>query len=122
MSFPTNGNGGIDMSLRGAINAKCRDCIYDEAAAGSAAVQIELCASWDTCALWPVRRVRPEGIRVPYSASVCEEQGLSSAMAAFRLAHPYDAPPESVDSPELDESAGSAGEDGRVLPDAGLAA
>ena len=28
------------MSLRAAINAKCRDCIYDEAAAGSAVARL----------------------------------------------------------------------------------
>ena len=76
------------MNLRAAINAKCRDCIVDELAAESAAVQIELCASWD-CPLWHVRKVRPEGIRVPYSAPVYEEQGLSPAMAAFRTPSPY---------------------------------
>ena len=109
------------MSLRAAINAKCRECIYDELAAGSAAVQIELCACYG-CPLWPVRKVRPEAIRVPYSGPVCEEQGLTPAMAAFRLAHPYVQPPESLDSSILAESTGREGEDGRMLPDEGIAA
>ena len=73
------------MSLRRAINAKCRDCCHDELAAGSAAVQIELCASTD-CSLWPVRPVRSE--RIPYSGAVCAEYGLSVAEAAARLADP----------------------------------
>ena len=46
------------MSLRAAINAKFRDCLVDELAAGKAAGQIELCA----CFGWPVR----------------DEQGLST--------------------------------------------
>ena len=36
------------MGLRAAVNAKCRACIVDELAAGSAAVQVELCACFDT--------------------------------------------------------------------------
>ena len=109
------------MGLRAAVNAKCRDCIVDELAAGSAAVQVELCACYG-CPLWAVRKVRPEPIRVPYSGPVCEEQGLSPAMAAFRLAHPYDVPPASLDSSILAKSTGSEGEDGRMLPADGVAA
>ena len=107
------------MSLRAAINAKCRDCLVDELAAGSAAVQIELCACF-TCPLWPVRRVRAEGVRAPYSGPVCDEQGLSPAMAAFRLANPFAIPPESLDSHESRESRVREGEDGRMLPADGV--
>ena len=84
------------MSLRRAITAKCRDCIFDELAAGSAAVQVELCPSWDTCPLWPVRAVRPAGRREPYSAAVRAEYGLTEGEAAFRLAQPFTAPPQSL--------------------------
>ena len=97
------------MSLRGAINAKCRDCIHDELCAGSAAVQIELCASWDTCPLWPVRHLAH---RVPYSAPVCAEQMLSPAMAAFRLAHPFTRPPEALDLADSGVSVARAAESG----------
>ena len=83
------------MSLRAAINAKCRDCIVDPAASGSAAVQVELCACY-ACPLWPVRAVRPAGRREPYSVPVCEETGLSEAEAAYRLANPFTRPPESL--------------------------
>ena len=76
-------------SLRSCINAKCRDCIYDELAAGSAAVQIELCASFD-CPLWPVRPIRRE--RIPYSRPVVDEQQLSAEMALYRMEHPYQVP------------------------------
>ena len=103
------------MSLRAAINAKCRDCTVDELAAGSAAVQIELCACYD-CPLWPVRRVRPEHVRMPYSGPVCEEQGLTEAMAAFRLANPYVPPPEALYRPESDGYRDDAGESGESEP------
>lgn len=73
------------LSMRKAINAKCRDCIYDELAAGSAAVQIELCESID-CPLWPVRPIRAH--RIQYSAAVLDEIGLTQEIAAARLAHP----------------------------------
>jgi len=42
------------MSLRQAINDKCRDCIYDPAEPGAWRMQVEACGI-DTCALWPVR-------------------------------------------------------------------
>ena len=77
-------------SLREAIDAKCRDCIVDEEAAGSAAVQVELCASYD-CPLWLVRPVR-SGERPFYSNPVLEELGLSDAQARFRFDHPRERP------------------------------
>ena len=110
------------MSLRRAINLKCRSCIYDDQAAGSEAVQIELCASWDTCPLWAVRRVRPEKDRMPYSGPVVEEQGLSPELAAWRLAHPYDVPPEGLHLAEMDGYREGEGGDGESLPDVGTAA
>jgi len=42
------------MSLRQAINDKCRDCIYDPAEPGAWRMQVEACGI-DTCPLWPVR-------------------------------------------------------------------
>ena len=41
-------------SLRGAINEKCKDCIYDPLAGGSWRKQVELCTCTD-CPLYPVR-------------------------------------------------------------------
>ena len=73
------------MSLRKSINAKCRDCCYDELAVGSAAVQVELCESVD-CPLWMVRPVR--SARIPYSAAVLAEYSLTAKEAAERLAQP----------------------------------
>jgi len=44
------------MSLQKAINAKCRDCNYDQLDTGNWRQQIESCTSED-CALWPYRPV-----------------------------------------------------------------
>ena len=43
-------------SLRGAINAKCRDCIYDQKASGTWRMQVEACTVTG-CPLYPVRPV-----------------------------------------------------------------
>jgi len=42
------------MSLRRAINDKCRDCIYDPLAGGTWRKQVEECKC-TRCPLWPVR-------------------------------------------------------------------
>ncbi len=42
------------MGMRQAINAKCRDCIYDSCAPGTWRKQVEGCAI-PSCALWPYR-------------------------------------------------------------------
>ena len=73
------------MSLRAAVNAKCRWCIHDELAPGSAAVQVELCAAVD-CPLWPVRPIRAQ--RIPYSPSVVAEYGMTEREADARLREP----------------------------------
>ena len=44
------------MSLRKAINAKCRECTHDPTDAGSAAQQIACCTMTD-CPLHPVRPI-----------------------------------------------------------------
>lgn len=49
------------MSLRTAINAKCKDCIYDPLAkAGTWREQIAQCSAKD-CPLWPVRTAPTSG-------------------------------------------------------------
>ena len=78
-------------SLRGAINAMCRQCIYDPNAAGSAAVQVECCTAYD-CALWDVRSIRPEHHRVPYSAPVVAELGWTPEKAVWRFENPRSRP------------------------------
>lgn len=42
------------VSLRGAIDSMCKQCIYDKNAAGTWKKQIEDCTATD-CALYPVR-------------------------------------------------------------------
>lgn len=46
---------GVGMSLRKAVNAKCRDCICDPLDAGTAAQQIACCVDTDC----PIHTVRP---------------------------------------------------------------
>ena len=47
-------------SLRAAIDAKCRDCIYDKLEPGGWRQQVEACTASVSCALWPLRpRSRP---------------------------------------------------------------
>jgi len=55
------------MSLRKAINEKCKDCIYDDLAAGTWLQQVTLCSSED-CPLFAVR---------PKSKSAIPENVLS---------------------------------------------
>ena len=43
------------MSRTAAIDAKCKDCIYDHKAPGTVREQIEACTSEKSCALWPYR-------------------------------------------------------------------
>jgi hypothetical protein len=42
------------VSLRAAINAKCKDCIYDDLCPGTWLKQVEECTLTD-CPLWSVR-------------------------------------------------------------------
>ena len=58
------------LSLRAAINGKCKDCIYDPLCPGTWRRQVEECESRD-CSLWPVRPVTTGGKRND-SPSVCE--------------------------------------------------
>jgi hypothetical protein len=44
------------LSLRGAIDAHCRSCIVDPAAAGNWRQQVTVCTC-TRCALWPVRPI-----------------------------------------------------------------
>ena len=53
------------MSMRKAINEKCRDCIYDGCAPGNWRQQVEACTI-SACSLWPYRpksKSRATGIR-----------------------------------------------------------
>lgn len=76
-------------SLRKSINGKCRDCIYDELAAGTWVMQVEACSCY-TCPLWPVRPVRSQ--RGPWPGNVVEEMGVTPEWAALRAERPHEAP------------------------------
>jgi hypothetical protein len=52
------------VSLRKAINEKCKDCIYDNLDTGTWRQQVERCTCVTSCPLWPVR---------PKSASAKQE-------------------------------------------------
>ena len=45
------------MSRTSAINAKCKDCIYDQKAPGTWREQVQNCQSEKSCALWPYRPI-----------------------------------------------------------------
>lgn len=48
------------MSLRDALNAKCRDCIYDPKAGGTWREQTAACPA-SSCPLWPYRPAATSG-------------------------------------------------------------
>jgi hypothetical protein len=51
------------MSMRAAINAKCKDCIYDDCAPGNWRQQVAACTI-STCSLWPYRpKSKPRAIQ-----------------------------------------------------------
>lgn len=50
----------IRTSLRAAINANCRDCVYDPSNGGTWRQQVENCAV-KACSLYPVRPVSVGG-------------------------------------------------------------
>ena len=74
------------MGMRAAIDAKCRDCIYDPLAGGTWRAQVEACTATD-CGLFPYRprsragktaRARVEG----RSPEDCAKNGSNPGTAA----------------------------------------
>lgn len=53
---PGEGQDGPSRSLRGAIDGRCRDCIYDPRQMGNWREQITIC-SCHSCPTWPVRAI-----------------------------------------------------------------
>ena len=70
------------MSLRKAINLKCKDCTYDNKAPGTWRQQVAFCCV-KTCPLWAVRpktcRPIPKSIKAHYGADLDEYQPIESA-------------------------------------------
>lgn len=59
------------MSLRKAINAKCRECIYDDLAPGNWRQQVEACPCTDC----PLYAVRPRSRGMARVAHLIDQQG-----------------------------------------------
>jgi hypothetical protein len=76
----------MSVSLRAAINAKCKDCIYDPLAGGTWLAQVAVCSS-PGCPLWPVRP-GPRGVEVPREPGAVSpdwiRRGHAEAIAALR--------------------------------------
>jgi hypothetical protein len=74
------------MSLRAAINSKCRDCAHDPAAPGTWRAQVAVC-SCPSCPLWPFRPA-PAGVTVPRDPATVSRDwlrmGHAEAIAALR--------------------------------------
>lgn len=70
------------MSLRKAINHKCKECLYDPVGKGTWREQVAVCTSWD-CPLWNARP-KPTKASISRLISVMEEQGLGE-VAVNRL-------------------------------------
>jgi hypothetical protein len=75
------------MSLRAAINAKCKDCIYDECGGGTWREQIAQCSS-TSCALWPVRPAPGSGpfANPPRDASAVTKEWMGAGMGQAKMA------------------------------------
>ena len=73
-------------SLRKAINAHCRSCVYDSANAGNWRQQVTMCACHD-CSLYPVRPVSsadiPENILTAYSVPDWERSRFAGPSRSF---------------------------------------
>jgi hypothetical protein len=66
------------MSMRAAINAKCKDCIYDDCAPGNWRQQVAACTI-STCSLHPYRpKSKPRASQVAGESSVPNEANLAT--------------------------------------------
>ena len=68
-------------SLRGAINAKCRDCVYDPLSGGTWRAQVARCSELN-CPLWAVR---PQPESGPYAKQPTDPAGVTPAWLAMPL-------------------------------------
>jgi hypothetical protein len=80
------------MSLRKAINAKCRDCIYDPAARGTWLAQVAACSA-SSCPLWPVRPA-PREVDAPRDPATVSREWLARSQDEAILALSSTARPE----------------------------
>jgi len=88
------------MSLRAAINAKCRECIYDPAAPGTWREQVAQC-SVIRCALWPIRPAPSGGPLAdpPRDPSAVTREWLTRPVGWANSGHPPNAASKSGGGP-----------------------
>ena len=71
------------MSLRNAINLKCKDCIYDPEVEGGWKQQVSLCDLSD-CSLWPYRPMaRTSSHSLKKSAKHCHFEIISNEQGVW---------------------------------------
>ena len=71
------------MSLRNAINQKCKDCIYDPEVEGGWIQQVSLCELFD-CPLWEHRpKPRTSSQSLKKSASQCHFEVISNEQGVW---------------------------------------
>jgi hypothetical protein len=77
------------MGLRAAIDAKCRDCIYDDEAPGTWREQVAQCSSI-RCALWPDRPAPSGGpfANPPRDPATVTAEWLAAPIGAAKTEHP----------------------------------
>lgn len=77
------------MSLRNAVNAKCRECTHDAAAPGTWREQVAQC-SVIRCALWPVRPAPVSGpfADPPRDPATVERVWLARPVGSANSGHP----------------------------------
>lgn len=77
------------MSLRAAINAKCKDCIHDEAAPGTWREQVAQC-SCPSCPLWPLRPAPSGGpfANPPREPATVTPEWLARPVGEAKSGHP----------------------------------
>ena len=69
------------MSLRKAVNEKCRDCIHDDLAPGTWLQQVILCSD-ESCPLWKLRPKSKSSIPESVLSSHVVKSGKSQDLAA----------------------------------------
>lgn len=77
------------LSLRGALNAKCRDCAHDPAAPGTWREQVAQCAC-PSCPLWPLRPAPSGGpfANPPRNPETVSQEWLRMPHGLAKSAHP----------------------------------
>lgn len=81
------------MSLRAAINAKCRDCIHDPVAPGTWREQIAQCSAI-RCPLWPLRPGPSSGplANPPRDPDAVTQEWLAKPIGEAVSGHPLTQP------------------------------